>query len=66
MATMLLLACEGFLFIYHRACLSACPDDSLAEHRIFSIIYDVRQPSGWRGVGVGVGGPLISHEELKP
>lgn len=54
MATMLLLACEGFLIIYHRACLSACPDDSLAEHRIFSIIYDVRQPSGWRGVGVGV------------
>lgn len=65
MATMLLLACEGFLIIYHRACLSACPDDSLAEHRIFSIIYDVRQPSGWRGVGVG-GGLLISHEELKP
>lgn len=63
MATMLLLACEGLLIIYHRARLSACPDDSLAEHRIFSIIYDVRQPSGWRRVE---GGLLISHEKLKP
>lgn len=65
MATMLLLACEGFLIINYRACLSACPDDSLAEHRIFSIIYDVRQPSGGAGWGGG-GWTLISHEELKP
>lgn len=63
MAIMLWLAREGLLIIYHRGRLSACPDDSLAEHRIFSIIYDVRQPSGWRGVE---GGLLISHEKLKP
>lgn len=54
------MGCCGIVIIYHHDRLSASPDDSLAEHRIFSIIYDVRQPSGWRGL------LLISHEELKP
>lgn len=38
---------ERIVIIDHRACLSASPDDSLAEHRTFNI-YDVCQPSAGR------------------
>lgn len=56
-----LLSLVKIIIIYHRAFLSATPDESLAEHRAFLIIYNVCQPN--RGGG---GRPLIFHEEPKP